>query len=45
MAHMTSRRTQTHKVRRTISEILEQLDAIEYSVGCCAAWKIDPVTG
>ena len=27
------RRTPTHKVRRTISEILERIDAIEYSVG------------
>jgi hypothetical protein len=27
------RRTPTHVVRRTISEILERIDAIEYSVG------------
>jgi hypothetical protein len=27
------RRTPTHEVRRTISEILERIDAIEYSVG------------
>jgi len=33
MTQMTSRRTQAHKVRRTISEILEKIDAIEYSVG------------
>jgi hypothetical protein len=27
------RRTPTHEVRRAISEILERIDAIEYSVG------------
>ena len=33
MTNPISRRTQTHKVRRTISEILEKIDAIEYSEG------------
>jgi len=33
MTLIASRRTRSHKVRRTISEILEQIDAIEYSVG------------
>jgi hypothetical protein len=33
MTDNTPRRTPTHKVRRTISEILERIDAIEYSVG------------
>ena len=33
MTDDTPRRTPSHKVRRTISEILERIDAIEYSVG------------
>jgi hypothetical protein len=33
MDQTTPRRTPAHKVRHTISEVLEQVDAIEYALG------------